>query len=90
MRPPKCVICNRILRDKLEFARASFKLTQEEADYNREMRNRKPKIIGWPLRGEAWFCEDHIEPAGKLGHLSLSEAIQQIKNGSAVFTSRAR
>ncbi len=89
MKPPKCVICARTLRDNLEFARASFMLSQEDADYKQEMRNRKPPIIGYSVRGEAWFCELHIEAAKNNSHLSLSEAIETIKNGSACKDSRA-
>ncbi len=89
MKPPKSVICARALRDNLEFARASFLLSQEEIDYNQEMHNRKPPIIGWSVRGEAWFCELHIEAAKNNSYLSLSEAIEIIKNSSAIFISRA-
>ena len=89
MRPPKCVICNRTLRDNVDFARVNFTLSQGEAAYTKEMRNRKPPIIGWSVRGEAWFCEFHIEAAKNNKDLSQSEAIKKIKNDSASKDSRA-
>lgn len=83
MKPPKCVICSRTLRDNVKFARVSFLLTKEETDYNQEMRNKEPKIIGWSVRGEAWFCEFHLEAARNNQHLHIKEAIKTIKNGTA-------
>lgn len=78
MRPPRCVVCKKGFRGRPEEGGLlSFKLSEKDKSYNE--RFKQPGFVGHP-RGKDWFCGKHYEKAKTYRHLTLSEAIQQLKD----------
>lgn len=44
------------------------------------VRNGLLPLLGSRARGEADFCQPHLEPARQLRHLTLSEAVKRIRS----------
>lgn len=77
MRPPICAICyNRMDDENRDFELVSFQLSEEDKEFNK--RFEKPGFIGHP-HGLEWFCKEHAEIAKKYVHLTLGEALKEIK-----------
>ncbi|MEL6676164.1 MAG: hypothetical protein AAFR61_28415 [Bacteroidota bacterium] len=83
MKPPICSICRKdFRRDTASGGLVSFKLTEEEAQYNE--RFKQPGFVGHP-KGKHWFCSEHIEAARAHRHLSWQEARPLIKKAGGGF-----
>ncbi len=78
MRPPICVICHTDFRHSTKKGEMiEFKLSEKDKEYNQRFKQKG--FVGHPA-GKEWFCGKHIEAARKYQHLTLSEAIERIKN----------
>ena len=77
MKPPICRFCHqRFAPGKTSGGLVYFKESAEDQAYNQRLKEQKK--IGHP-KGRDWFCEDHIDWARSLKHLTLKEAIQEMK-----------
>ena len=80
MQPPKCAICNKVSRSKLDgFKLVRFTLSEEQKAFNLEMK--ETGKVGHP-RGVDWFCEDHYGRAKELKNRSNIEAVKIMKSES--------
>ena len=78
MKPPICSVCAKSTRrDSIKCYRVSFTMTPEEVSYNQRMvKNRR---VG-PLKGSDWFCENHVQQAKLLRHLTRAEAVKTLRS----------
>lgn len=68
MQPPICSFCDRDQRDNADL---EFELVRFE--------NYEPLDHPGHPKGLLWFCQDHIDAARKLEHLSSSEALREMR-----------
>lgn len=80
MMPPICVICDSDFREiPREGGLLSFKLTPEEAEFNKRFDERG--FTGHPA-GLHWFCGKHIDIAKQYTELTSAEALPLIRKDS--------
>jgi hypothetical protein len=76
MRPPICEICDTEFDLHTEGGLIYFKETPKGREFSKRVE--KDAIIGHPPDA-GWFCKKHYPKAKQLQHLTLSEAINQIR-----------
>lgn len=81
MLPPICLVCMKDFRSNVSSGgRVHFTRTTDELE--RAQRMREQMMVG-ATPGAGWFCEDHLEQAKLLTHLSMAEAIKQIREATS-------
>ncbi len=76
MKPPICAICEERGRRPGEFRLIYFK--KRETDKEWDKKAAQPGFTGHPPYA-AWFCPRHFPEAGKLEHLTIGEALEQLR-----------
>ena len=74
--PPICEICSREFEPDKEGGLIYFKETEKGRAF--EEKAKEEKWSGHPPDA-AWFCGDHYEEAEKLVHLTIDDAIKNLK-----------
>lgn len=75
MRPPICVLCGKYL-EAGEGGLIYFKERPSDLEWIQRMKEKG--MVGHPPYAE-WFCGEHISEAEKLSHLTVDQAIRQLK-----------
>ncbi len=74
MIPPICELCFKDFRDEEEGGDLLyFKMTEKGREFEKRTEE-EPGFTGHPPDA-AWFCNEHLEEAKKLTHLTLDEAM---------------
>ena len=76
MMPPICEICSREFDPDKEGGLIYFKETEKGRAFER--RAKAEKITGHPPDA-AWFCGAHYEEAEKIVHLTIDDAVKNLK-----------
>ncbi|MHC1591964.1 MAG: hypothetical protein ACXQS8_07750 [Candidatus Helarchaeales archaeon] len=74
MRPPICSICNKKF-DPAKGGLVYFKKRPSDLEWDRMMEEKG--MVGHPPYAE-WFCEEHVEKARSLEHLTIDEAMKKM------------
>ncbi len=75
MKPPICCICLKPLDPAKPGNLVAFAKSESDHEYDRKAQT---GFTGHPPYAD-WFCHRHIAAAQKRTHLSLTQAIEQIK-----------
>ncbi|MFX0137950.1 MAG: hypothetical protein ACFFDN_30190 [Candidatus Hodarchaeota archaeon] len=76
MKPPICEICDKKMGEFDDCGLVYFKKRPSDLEWDKKAE--QPGFVGHPPYA-AWFCKEHYEQAIKLEHLTISEALQKIK-----------
>lgn len=76
MRPPVCAICGKKFGDTGGLV--TFKKTELDTAWDKRME--QPGMVGHPPYME-WFCEEHLQQARDLSHMTKPEAMGIIRKG---------
>lgn len=77
MKPPICEICGEDFREDAEGGLVHFEQTEKDKAWHERMK--AEGMVGHPPE-VAWFCGKHYAKANALSHLTLSDAIPQIRD----------
>ncbi len=77
LKPPICEICDEDIGESEECGLVYFKKRPSDLEWDKKAS--QPGFVGHPPYC-AWFCVKHYARAKELKHLTISEAIQQIKS----------
>ena len=76
MRPPICDVCDREFDPDREGGLLYFKETPEGRAFDKRVE--EEEIVGHPPDA-GWFCGRHYKKARKLLHLTISEALKELR-----------
>lgn len=77
MKPPKCIICDKIFSPKHGVSGGIyFKKTTDDIEYSRKMR--ADNKTGHPA-AYAWFCKNHYTKAKRYKNYYLHDSLKKIK-----------
>jgi hypothetical protein len=74
MKPPICELCDKDFRKELETDQSSGGLVCFS-----DLKPLDEGLVGHP-QGAAWFCKEHYQDAQFLSELSMSMAMEQLRN----------
>ncbi len=77
MMPPICRLCFKDFRDEGGGGDLRFKSTEEGKEFEKRVEE-EPDLVGHHP-DDAWFCNEHLEEAKKLTHLTLDEALDVLR-----------
>ena len=76
IKPPICEVCDKRIGEDEECGLVYFKKRPSDLEWDKKAS--QPGFVGHPPYA-AWFCSEHLEKAKALEHLTISEAMQKLK-----------